>query len=500
MHKKTLALALSLLTCAAHPGGDGDPKSELLPRTRPEVGGHQLRMILTKLCEVMPEGTFVDLSGRRFAPEQARDPNEAVATIDARQSMLLLPGGRFMLRTSTVYAGDIEFRYRTVASPKDERTIDELGWRDGDVVQRDDAASSAKDYADLRMLVPGLLACDARARGTRGTADAPVFEDGAGRPITLHLSRGPTLASAEVGAEEYRYSGWRPTRYGPQPTLIERWRGKALLARWASVNIRPADRGDERLMTVPDRYSPAEPQGPIRATALGAGAYRVDGTPSGYHTGFVVGTRAIAVFDAPVGPEESRRIRAVIERTAPGVPIAYVVASHPHGDHVAGLPAYADAEVITGEGAGVALRRQLTASSPARLREISVPTELDLGDRTVRLFPIPSSHASTMIVAYAPEAKALFQGDLFYLPERGAVPPAFTTGLELKTLIVGHALEVGRIVGVHGRSGAIEDLDHAILLRSGRPQDRGCIGITSRSACEPESGASPPASPARPAS
>jgi glyoxylase-like metal-dependent hydrolase (beta-lactamase superfamily II) len=75
----------------------------------------------------------------------------------------------------------------------------------------------------------------------------------------------------------------------------------------------------------------------LRATSLGHGAYRIDGAPSGYHTGFVVGTNAVAIFDAPISPAEAQRVRAVIERTAPGRRITHVVASHTHRDHIAGL-------------------------------------------------------------------------------------------------------------------------------------------------------------------
>ena len=141
-------------------------------------------------------GASVGLSGHRYAPEQARDPDEAVAIIDARQSMLLLPGGHFLLRTSTLYPGEIEFRFRTIGSPAGEKTVDELGWRDGDVLSLDDAPASAADNADLHMLVPSLLACDALAGGARRNGKALIFRDDAGREVRLRPAKGGVIVSA----------------------------------------------------------------------------------------------------------------------------------------------------------------------------------------------------------------------------------------------------------------------------------------------------------------
>lgn len=433
--------------------------------------------LLSRLCGPFRQNRVAAaLQGQRYAPEQARDPEVAVATIDARQSMLILPHGRFLLRTSTVYPGDIEFRFKTVGSATGESTIDELGWRNGDSLIRGTADSSAKGYADLRMLVPALLACDALMSKSSGEGATLRYQDDAGRTITLHLSRAMAIEGADVGADEYRYYGWRRTHSRLQPTTIEQRRGKKLIGRWTSVQAVPAHSNYAPMLNMPEDYRPPDDPGVLRATPIGAGAYRVDGTSSGYHTGFVVGARGIAIFDAPIGVEDARLVRALIARTAPNLPVAYVVLSHVHGDHIAGLPAYPDAEVITGAGGGAAIRRQFEPPLNSRLREITEPTDIDLGGQTVRLFPLNSSHASTMLVGFAPASKALFQGDLFYLPERGIVPRAFVTGFELRRLIAERQLDVGYIVGVHGRTGTVDDLDRALALEGNPGPPRGGIG------------------------
>jgi glyoxylase-like metal-dependent hydrolase (beta-lactamase superfamily II) len=55
------------------------------------------------------------------------------------------------------------------------------------------------------------------------------------------------------------------------------------------------------------------------------------------------------------------------------------------------------------------------------------------------------------MVMHLPGSRILFQGDLFYLPERGDPPPAFPVVRELRQLMQRHRLEADLIVGVHGR-------------------------------------------------
>lgn len=432
------------------------------------------RAALERLCKPLRNGAAVDLQGQRFVAEQDRDPARPVTAIDARQSMLLLPDRRFLLRTSTIYPGGIEFRFRTIGTRYDEKTIDELGWRDGDVLAIDDAASAARDDADLRMLVPGMLACDALARRT-GEIGAAGFPDLAGRAVALTLDVDGNLTTARVGEESYTYAAWQGTGANRQPGRIERMRGTRMLARWNDVRIRAASSGDTRLLSLPKGYRLAEPPRPLHATPLGDGAYRVDGAPSGYHTGFIVGGAGIAVFDAPVSVAEAKAVRALIERVAPGKRVAYVVVSHVHADHIAGLPAYADAEILVGTGGSVAIQRQLGGDLALRVREVRTGETIDLGERTVRLEPLPSAHALTMLVGFDVRSGTLFQGDLFYIPERGGVTPAFATGRELLTFVEAADLPARAIVGVHGRTGTLNELRAAV---ASRPTDsnRGGIG------------------------
>lgn len=420
----------------------------------------------------------LDMRGLRYTPDQARAADVAIAKVEAKQSVLIDRDGRFRLRTRTLYPGAIEFGFLTVGSATGEATIDELTWRDGIEIQRDPAESAREDHADLLYLAPALLLREAMARDAKTTAEGARslvhFQDGAGRSATLTVDTASgEIVAASVGPRGYAYSEYRDEAGLRQPGRIEQSRDGKLNNVWSEVSLRAVAAPSAGDFALPSGYVEKTARGPLRATPLGQGAYRIDGSPSGYHTGFVVGDRGIAVFDAPIGEEEAKQVRATIERAAPGRRIAYVVLSHAHGDHIAGLPAYldgGDVEVFAGAQAGVALKRRLGDKAPAKLTELASHRRLDLGGKRVDLYPIDSSHSETMLVGYAPESRTIFQGDLFYLPEVGPTPPAFDVGEELAGLIEAQHLDVGGIVGVHGRSGKRADLTEALHLRKAQPR------------------------------
>ena len=121
--------------------------------------------------------------------------------------------------------------------------------------------------------------------------------------------------------------------------------------------------------------------------------------------------------------------------------------------------------MLAGKGGGIALRRQFPSLPESKIDEVSAPRTLDLGGAKVVVYPLASSHAAEMLVSFAPASRTVFQGDLFYLPEAGAIPATFEGGEELSRLIADQRLEVVDIVGVHGRSGRPADLTEGVKLR-----------------------------------
>ena len=413
------------------------------------------------------------MQGVYHARDQASRPDIPVVEVPDRQSVVLVRDGRYRLESDTVFPGSIPFHYLTIGSPTARASVDLIRWRDGNEIDRTQKPTGAEEFSDLLNLAPGLLLADARMRAPQlevddASGDVRVtFRDRAGRTSVIAIDPATKLVkSATAGDERFVYENYGQAGDALQPQRISTYRGARLRNRWERASV-VATNIDARAFDLPSGYVERAERGPLRAMALGHGAYRIDGSPSGYHTGFVVGTDAVAVFDAPISPEEAGKVRAVIEKTAPGRRIAHVVASHTHSDHIAGLPAYlaAGTTVLAGKGGGIALRRQFATLPASAIEEVSAPRTLDLGGTSVVLYPLASSHAAEMLVSYAPASRTVFQGDLFYLPEAGATPATFEGGEELSRLIADQRLDVVDIVGVHGRSGRLADLAEGVKLR-----------------------------------
>jgi len=422
----------------------------------------------------LPSTVELDMRGIRYAVNQSRDPAEGVYEVPSTQTVLLASDGNYRLSTDTRYPGNITFQFLEVGSPAGSATVDLLKWRNGTEIQREDAAAARGSFADLLFMAPALLLHFSTQHAVGGEVAGGVRNetllDPANRPATIFVDiRSGDIVRAKSAQLNYEYSDYAQRDGMRQPSRITVSKGDRVVARW-DVHAKTAAPGADAF-ELPSGYVETQAKGNLRATRVAAETYRVDGAESGYHTGFVVGGQGIAVFDAPIGPEEAAKVKALIEQTAPGRKISHIALSHGHRDHIAGLPAYLQQEgvqVLVGRGGKQALQRQLGAGVAAKAGEVLADTVIDLGGRTVRVMPLSSTHANDMLVAYDANSRTIFHGDLFYLPEVGPVPAAFEGSVELDALIAKNHLRVERLVGVHGRSGTYDDLLASIALREGR--------------------------------
>jgi len=415
-------------------------------------------LLLGQAALAAAPGLQLELQGVRLVPEQAANPGQAVAEVPSRLSLQLHLDGRYRVVNELNFPGGIRFQFEEQAGPEGGHSIDRLRWRNGIEQQAVPAEQARRTAAEFLFLQPALLLRQERRRVPDVDGHpAEQFTDPAGRTATLLFERpGGRLIEARSTPLRYRYED-------AEGRALTVWNGERQLVRW-QAEAKPLD--PSASWQLPEGYEPAQARGPLRATALGEGVYRVDGTGSGYHLGFVVGREGVAVFDAPTSVDEGKTVRALIAETAPGLPIRHVVLSHNHRDHTAALPAYVEAgtQIWVGAGGRVALQRQHGAELAARAQAIDAPQTLDLGGRSLRLLPLASVHAQDMLLAYEPEAGVLFQGDMFYLPERGPVPPAFAVSVELAAAIERAGLKPRWIVGAHGRSGTLEELQQSLAL------------------------------------
>lgn len=409
----------------------------------------------------------LDLRGEVQVKEQSRDPAQPVVGVSAHEQLLLDSDGRFRFSTESHYPGPVVFRFLEVGAPDTGSvTVDLLKWRSGTQLLRKSADVLKPDLAELQFLVPALLL--QRVAAAQTSAEIEI-QDLAGRRAVLRrdAATGDLLNARSESGLVYEYADYQTLPSGlRQPRQIREKRGDVLRVRWL-VAASEQDRRDAQAFELPQGYVDLAADAQVlHAVPVGPGSYRVDGSASGYHSSFSIGSQGIVVYDAPVSPEEARRVRALIEKLAPGRAVTHVVVSHAHRDHVAGLPVYAaeGAAIFAGHDARLALGRQHGAELAVRVSEVSEVRELDLGDRRIRLMPVHSSHASDMLVAYDSVSRALFQGDMFYIPDVGPVPAAFPMAAELQALIRSEKLDVAWIIGVHGRSGTPAELGEGLRL------------------------------------
>ncbi|GLC28401.1 MBL fold metallo-hydrolase [Roseisolibacter agri] len=389
-----------------------------------------------------------------------------------------LARGRAVNEFLSTSPGPIRFHYRTQHDPAASWQVDLMRWRLGDDLQRGSAASARTNVASLaRQLPQGVLrqamAADTALRhaGT-ATRDGRALElltfpdPGAPRAVTLAIDAASArpayvaVAGAEVAFDDWRSIDGVPVPYRRVQRADGVVAGTQLVTR---VDLRPAL--DDARFAVPAGFAEAPAPGAPRATRIADRVYRLDDLPGGYHAAFVVGDDGVSVLEAPVSPAHAEAALRLIADSAPGRTVARVFVTHHHNDHVGGLAPYVarGAVVVVGAGLEEAVRRQLPDSLRARVRFETVAARRSFGAGTARIdaLPVENGHAAGNVAYFLPASGVLFQGDLFYIPERGVVPPAFTVTEALARAVRDAGLRVRQVVGVHGRTGTWDEVEES---------------------------------------
>jgi glyoxylase-like metal-dependent hydrolase (beta-lactamase superfamily II) len=196
--------------------------------------------------------------------------------------------------------------------------------------------------------------------------------------------------------------------------------------------------------------------------------YTTQGDPN---SAVIIGDAHVLVMEAQATPVMGKALIEKI-RTVTDKPIKYLVLSHYHAVRVLGASAFAGAEIVCSAKTleminerGAQDFKSETDRFPRLFRSVeSIPhltyptitfetaMTINLGNRVVELKHLGAGHTRGDIVAWVPDCKALFSGDLL---EYGATPYCGDAQLEEWPQTLQNIKALGAVCAVPGRGNAL---------------------------------------------
>jgi glyoxylase-like metal-dependent hydrolase (beta-lactamase superfamily II) len=216
---------------------------------------------------------------------------------------------------------------------------------------------------------------------------------------------------------------------------------------------------------------------PVKSEKVADGVWHITGISA--HSVLIEMKDYLIVVEAPHGERRSMAVMAEVKKLVPNKPIKYLINTHHHFDHSAGVRTYAaeGATIVTHEINRPYFERVALNSwtlAPDRLaKSKKKPVFQTMGDnmvltdgtRSVELYQIGgNAHHDGIVMAYLRKEKILIEADLFNPGRAGAEPPKVPNPLEasLEANVRRLGLEVDRIVPIHGRIAPYSELLAAI--------------------------------------
>jgi glyoxylase-like metal-dependent hydrolase (beta-lactamase superfamily II) len=197
-------------------------------------------------------------------------------------------------------------------------------------------------------------------------------------------------------------------------------------------------------------------------------AYTTQGDPN---SAVIIGDDHVLVMEAQATPVMAKALIEKI-RTVTDKPIKYLILSHYHAVRVLGASAFEGAEIVCSAKTleminerGEQDFKSETDRFPRLFKSVeSIPhltyptitfetaMTINLGNRIVELKHLGAGHTRGDIIAWVPDCKALFSGDLL---EYGATPYCGDAQLEEWPQTLQHIKALGAVCAVPGRGNAL---------------------------------------------
>ena len=220
-----------------------------------------------------------------------------------------------------------------------------------------------------------------------------------------------------------------------------------------------------------------EDPGEPRVETLGDGLFLIRGP---YNVVFAAFRDFVVVFEAPLNSRYAETCLELVRATLPGKPIRFVLATHFHYDHVAGLRPYIaegirilttpDARAVIEQVA--ASRRTLYPDAlssrprPPEIETIGGRKVLEDGTNRAELHDFgPTDHVAQILMAYFPRQRVLFEADLWD-PLSRDLDIAGSDAVSLAEKVRELGLDVERIIPVHGIPTTMEALRRGLAVRA----------------------------------
>jgi len=164
--------------------------------------------------------------------------------------------------------------------------------------------------------------------------------------------------------------------------------------------------------------APAQQQQPppIKVTKVKDNVYFVQGG-AGSNNGFIVGKNGVILVDTKITPASEKDVLAEVAKVTP-MPVTAAIITHSDGDHVNGLAALpASVTVIAQENCKAEMQASAGSRNPAPQDRLPSKTyaktdKLTLDGVHVRLYHWAPAHTSGDTIAYFPDQKVVFGGDI----------------------------------------------------------------------------------------